>query len=68
MRHSRKISDDRAALELTRLARGFTRRFPISHRDRVRFLKYYCQDRQIKNQRWWWNEIGKNLAARQNEK
>lgn len=68
MRHSRKISDARAALELARLARGFARRFPISDRDHVRFLKYYCQDRQIKNRRWWWNEIGKNLAARQNEK
>ncbi len=56
-----KLSHHRAAVELARLAQGFARRVRILPKERLRFLKLYCDIRGIENWRWWWNEIGKNL-------
>jgi tRNA A-37 threonylcarbamoyl transferase component Bud32 len=59
-----KISNARATVELARLARGFARRGKISNIERLRFLKHYCACRRISDWRWWWNQVGKNLAAK----
>ncbi|MEO6184364.1 MAG: lipopolysaccharide kinase InaA family protein, partial [Verrucomicrobiota bacterium] len=57
-----KISNRRASVEMARLARGFARRVYISKTERLRFLKQYCLIRKIDGWRWWWNQVGENLA------
>ena len=64
LRYMKRVSNRRAAIELTRLAEGFLRRTKISAKERIQFLKTYCDRRQISDWRWWWVEIGKNLAAK----
>lgn len=58
-----EISNKRAAIEVARLARGFARRGNISKSERLRFLKEYCRIRKFNDWRWWWNQVGENLAA-----
>ena len=63
LHYVRKIANRRAANELSRLAKGFARRVQISKRQRFQFLKCYCELRGIEDVRWWWTQIGENLAA-----
>jgi tRNA A-37 threonylcarbamoyl transferase component Bud32 len=63
LHYVKNISGQRAAVELTRLLEGFSRRTKISTKERIRFLKIYCKCRQIADWRCWWKKIEENLAA-----
>jgi len=57
---ARKISHERAADNLARLARDAEGwHWQLSRTGRARFIKAYCRARRLEDWRWWWRAIEK---------
>jgi tRNA A-37 threonylcarbamoyl transferase component Bud32 len=58
-----QVADQRAALDLARLAAGALQWVnDLSRTQRLRFLKRYCQCRGRNNWQWWWRTIARMIT------